>query len=388
MPGKYWQVQSITHNMAEGQLLFDFYDQINENSVQTKRFKQKDILHLISKRSHPMFESVKIGESYEQRPIYMLKAGTGAKKLLIWTQMHGDESTGTAAVFDMFNFLESPGEFRILVDLLLRHCSLYFIPMLNPDGAERFQRRNAQDIDINRDALKLATPEGRLLNRIVDELQPDFGFNMHDQDIWYTAGNSPLPATLSFLTPSFDYAKTKDQKRTESMQLIVTINNALSRYIPGQIARYYDDYMPAAFGDQIQKKGVRTILVESGGYLGDQEKQFVRKLNFLTLIYAFQAIADEQYKNESVDCYGDIPFNVKNKLFDYILRQVRIKGEHGEFKTDIGIRSRLTGERDLYYIDDIGDLSGYYAYKEKTIDINIKQLRIGEDALFIINEHF
>ena len=37
------------------------------------------------------------------------------------------------------------------------------VPMLNPDGAERYARRNAQAIDINRDALQLATPEGRLL---------------------------------------------------------------------------------------------------------------------------------------------------------------------------------------------------------------------------------
>ncbi len=374
--------------MTEGQSLFDYYDQIKECSVQTRRFKQNAILHLLLKRNTSIFETVFIGESYEHRPIYMLKAGSGAKKLLIWTQMHGDESTGTAAVLDVFNFLERPGEFHALVDELLKRCSLFFIPMLNPDGAERFQRRNAQDIDINRDALNLTTPEGRLLNRIVDELQPDFGFNMHDQDIWYTAGASSLPATLSFLTPSYDFAKTIDRKRTESMQLIVKLKNDLDRYIPGQIAKYYDDYMPAAFGDQIQKKGVRTILVESGGYYEDTEKQFVRKLNFMTLIFAFKAVTEEQHMKESVGCYADIPFNIKNKLFDYILRQVRIEGKQGEFVADIGIRSRAAGERDLYYIDDIGDLSGYYSYNEKKLNVPLRQMRIGDDADTLINLHF
>ena len=49
--------------------------------------------------------------------------------------------------------------------------------MLNPDGAERFQRRNAQSIDINRDALRLQTPEGRTLKAVRDRFQPRIGFN-------------------------------------------------------------------------------------------------------------------------------------------------------------------------------------------------------------------
>ena len=44
---------------------------------------------------------------------------------------------------------------------ILSSLTLYVVPMLNPDGAERFQRRNAQSIDINRDALRLQTPEGQ-----------------------------------------------------------------------------------------------------------------------------------------------------------------------------------------------------------------------------------
>jgi hypothetical protein len=36
--------------------------------------------------------------------------GNGKKKVLLWTQMHGDEPTATMASFDMFNFLEGKND--------------------------------------------------------------------------------------------------------------------------------------------------------------------------------------------------------------------------------------------------------------------------------------
>jgi len=54
--------------------------------------------------------------------------------------------------------------------------------MLNPDGAERFTRRTAQMIDMNRDASALATPEAKILKSTHDMYQPEYGFNLHDQE--------------------------------------------------------------------------------------------------------------------------------------------------------------------------------------------------------------
>lgn len=64
--------------------------------------------------------------------------------------------------------------------------------MLNPDGAELFVRRNAQQIDINRDAIYLQSPEARILKSVRDSLQPDFGFNLHDQHKYHAAGDQKL----------------------------------------------------------------------------------------------------------------------------------------------------------------------------------------------------
>ena len=76
--------------------------------------------------------------------------------------------------------------------------------MLNPDGAERYARRNAQAIDVNRDALDLATPEGRLLKAVRDRFQPELGFNLHDQNRRTTVGDTGVLASIALLAVSGD----------------------------------------------------------------------------------------------------------------------------------------------------------------------------------------
>ncbi len=64
------------------------------------------------------------------------------------------------------------------------------------------------------------------------------------------------------------------------MKMIVRMNRLLQLFIPGQVARYADDHEPRAFGDNVQKWGTTLILIESGGYQGDPEKQYIRQAEF------------------------------------------------------------------------------------------------------------
>ena len=105
-----------------------------------------------------------IGRSYENREIYRMEWGHGETKILMWSQMHGNEPTATSALLDMFTFLQKNRELA-WVKKLEENLTIRVIPMLNPDGAEVYTRRNAQSIDINRDALALETPEGKTLEK-------------------------------------------------------------------------------------------------------------------------------------------------------------------------------------------------------------------------------
>src|SRR5262245_22183509 len=55
----------------------------------------------------PAFKITKIGESVEGRSINHVQFGTGEFGVLLWSQMHGDEPTATAALFDLFEYFRT-----------------------------------------------------------------------------------------------------------------------------------------------------------------------------------------------------------------------------------------------------------------------------------------
>ena len=175
------------------EILESAFAQYKEPSIEERRFGYQLIAPLIAKRN-TLFETRVLGESIEGRPIHSLSFGEGALKVLLWSQMHGNESTATMALFDLFNFLEGSKEdgFEPIRQAIRKNLNLRFIPMLNPDGAEQFKRRNAQYIDINRDAVRQSSPEGIILKQARDEFEPDFGFNLHDQNRYYNVEGSSL----------------------------------------------------------------------------------------------------------------------------------------------------------------------------------------------------
>src|SRR6188768_3215445 len=91
-----------------------------------------------------------VGKSNLGREIYQVEFGRGPIKVFMWSQMHGDEPTATSALVDTFAFLQKNKDLD-WVKKISEIVTLRAVPMLNPDGAEMYQRRNYQNIDINRD---------------------------------------------------------------------------------------------------------------------------------------------------------------------------------------------------------------------------------------------
>jgi hypothetical protein len=348
--------------------LYETYGDFKELSLDNRRIKYHDLQPLITNlKNNSKFIVQKVGESIEGRDLTLISIGSGDTNVFLWSQMHGDEPTATQAIFDIINFFNG-NKFIDEKKAILDKLTIHFLPMLNPDGAELFKRRNSLDIDINRDALRLQSPESQILKKIRDSLNADFGFNLHDQSKYYNAERTDKPATITYLAPAYNYKKDINDIRANAMRVIVYMNSIIQKYAPGQVGRYDDEFEPRAFGDNIQKWGTSTILIESGGLKDDPEKQEIRKLNYVSILSALYTIAHKSYTSISIDEYENIPHNDR-KLFDLKINNVTYNLASHDYVIDIGINYLEidnAAHSDFYTIGKIkdqGDLSTYYGYQ-------------------------
>ncbi len=314
-----------------------------------------------------------VGASVEGRAINLVTAGEGAFRVMLWSQMHGDEPTATAALFDVFEYLRRHRE-EPVAERILANLTLYVIPMLNPDGAERFQRRNAQGIDINRDALLLQTPEGRALKAVRDEYEPSIGFNLHNQNWRTSVGRNPAKAaSISLLSVSFDEARTENEGRRLTKQTCAIIRDALEPLAPGQIGRYDEEFEVRAFGDNITLWGTPVVLIETGAYPAREPDPSIVRMNFVAILTALDALATGRVREADPQRYESLPMN-DSRMFYTLVRGASILTGTGvaPFTGDIGVvasrRVKVeSGQRRITMtlnVDDLGDLRVFNGLEE------------------------
>jgi hypothetical protein len=365
--------------------LYKQHGKFKESRIKDRRFTHSVLQNILNDlKKDSQFAVEQVGQSVNKKPIYLVRFGQGPTKVLLWSQMHGDEPTATAALTDIFRFFQESGDgYDSLRQQVLQQTSVYVIPMLNPDGAERFDRYNAQGIDLNRDALRLQAPESQLLKRVRDSLQADWGFNLHDQNIRYAAGPGGPPASISLLAPPIDASGTADSIRLPAMQLVVELSRVLQGFIPDAVGKWKDEFEPRAFGENMQRWGTRTVLIESGGYLDDPERQQVRRLNFIALLAGLQSIASGSYAREDVSRYDEIPQNTEH-YYDLVIRNAEMALGEFSYQADIAVNLQEkeldSGAKGAFYyessIEGIGDMSPFRGYIE--LDAKGMQLRPGK----------
>ena len=300
-----------------------------------KEYKNPDISgrYITNKNLESFLESLKqsctptvLGYSEQEKPIYLVEVGLGKTKLLMWSQMHGNESTTTKATIDFINFLSSDNS---LAEALKVEFTFAIIPILNPDGAELYTRANANDIDLNRDFIDLSQIESKLLMDLFNDFKPDFCFNMHDQRTIFSVGDTGKPATISFLAPSYNDACEINETRERAIKVIVDMNKILQEQINGQVGRFDDAYNRNCVGDTFQTLGVPTILFEAGHYPNDYQREITREIVFISVLAACESIANKTFLGNRISDYLNIPQN-KTLFYDFVYKNVKINYDGNE----------------------------------------------------------
>jgi len=312
---------SLNINAQTPQELSDAWDTTHITEKEPSDVRHSDLKVYVEKLRTQGVKIGEVGRSNAGREIYQMEFGSGPLKVFLWSQMHGDEPTATSALVDIFSYFathkDTPWVKEIAAKLTIRA-----VPMLNPDGAELYQRRNLQGIDVNRDALDLATPEARLLKWLQNQWQPNIGFNLHNQQELTAVDHTGKQAAISFLVVYGDEEKTETDGMLRNKRIVSVMKQAIDAFIPGHIARYGDEWTPTAFGDNFSSWGTPVILIETGALVGHKEL-YLAKINFIALMTAFSSLATGSQATASTLGYDTLPRNASGTLVNFIFRNVQ-----------------------------------------------------------------
>jgi len=339
-----------------------------------------------------IFEISVIGTSEKGKEISLVKIGNGKKRVLAWSQMHGNETTTTKSVFDLLTFFSQKEAFQDKIKDFLEVYALYVIPMLNPDGALLYTRNNANCIDLNRDAKDLSQKESRVLFKVFKDVKPDLCLNLHGQRSIFGLENKKS-ASFSFLSPSSNLEREITESRKIAMRLIVKMATNLQQYLPGKIGRYDDSFNANCFGDAFQMENVPVLLFEAGQIANDYSREKIREYVFYSFLSLFEIVNSD----ENEVCYRDyflIPENKKN-FNDYIIRNIRLKEGEASFSIAIKYLEVLSNGKIAFIpkIENLGNLDACYGHievdgKNEIVLVNSQSnVGIGDEISTIINKN-
>lgn len=133
-------------------------------------------LKQIEKSSNGVVKVDVVGQSHKGLDIYTAKVGTGDKVILIQSEIHGNEKTGTVAILNLLKNLSTNSK---EAKKIREEVTLVFMPMMNPDASEGDKRRNSMTWDEvvkNFPQLASAKPSWNYLDRGISQSY-DYGKN-------------------------------------------------------------------------------------------------------------------------------------------------------------------------------------------------------------------
>ena len=140
------------------------------------------------------------------------KSPWNLKRLVVVCRQHGNEPEATGSGARLIYHWLAPRTARERG--LAARTALLIVPIANPDGAARYQRRTAQNIDMNRDWGKNHSVEVRALTRWIWSWKPHLVIDNHQ---WLPSEHMPPPmAEASGGIKARQAARTMNQRTAQN----------------------------------------------------------------------------------------------------------------------------------------------------------------------------
>ncbi|MFF3523316.1 M14 family zinc carboxypeptidase [Streptomyces albidoflavus] len=215
-----------------------------------------------------------VGRSVDGRPLYTATAGTGPRKLLILTQMHGDEPLGTEAALRMLKKVAGPGR---AARELREAVTVKVVPRVNPDGWERYHdpdfregtdpRLNSHKVDLNRmfgpspEYDMALAPEAAAVHGVVDGFDPDLVLDYHHQVTYATPDGRMVTMSVLWSThPDVAPEVAADGKRAAAV-----VGDALADNPRSNLTLYPRSDTASTARNGLGLDGYPTLLLEQRG---------------------------------------------------------------------------------------------------------------------------
>lgn len=280
---------------------------------QMRRYDHGELLEELERIERSSQGSISVefvGESIEGRELPVATVGDGDTDVFLVTEQHGDEPTGTSAGVEVLGNLGAGGND---VSEILDELTVHMLPMLNPDGAERDQRTNADGVDPNRQhhyepgSDDNPSPETQAMIDAVDEIDPLWVADLHTQTGDYI-DDDDNSVTASNFWPIADGVPEDAQDLSKRMNWAVY--DEVSQYGYANISQY-----PGGTGGNIARNaygldGRGSMLLEITGQADDrgprQEGMFIR-LHREEVMTLLEGTADGSIFDIDPDNADDIP---------------------------------------------------------------------------------
>lgn len=94
--------------------------------------------------------------------------------VMVFCQQHGNEPSGKEAALIVARDLVKEHSH------ILKNLDLILIPMVNPDGGELLERRNSNNMDLNRNHVLLSEPEVQAIHKVYKKWNPEVTLDIHE----------------------------------------------------------------------------------------------------------------------------------------------------------------------------------------------------------------